>query len=218
MSLRRFRVPALCALLSGSLWQLGGAGYIHVKAAVAQTLLHDAWAQTLLGARQVAPWPWADTWPVARLRVPQHARDLIVLAGASGRSLAFAPGQLSGSAGPGDAGRMIIAGHRDTHFAFLRELRAGDELQLQDPGATVHRFRVSSTRVVDSRSAALSLDGPHELVLVTCFPFDAMTAGGPLRYLVFAAAAGSVRDGQISPQFGYRESAIRTAERDDSRI
>jgi sortase A len=217
MSWQRLRVVAQWALLAGSLWQFGGAAYIHVKAVLAQSLLRDAWAQTLHGARQVPPWPWADTWPVARLRAPQHAQDLIVLAGASGRTLAFAPGHLLGSATLAQSGRTIIAGHRDTHFAFLREIQPGDELQLQDHQGDTHHFRFDRTRIVDSLSTRLTLDGARELVLVTCYPFDAISAGGPLRFLVFATPqAKSARHN--SPQYGYRNSPIRAAARNHSRI
>jgi sortase A len=207
MNWHRLRVVALWALLAGSLWQFGGAAYIHVKAALAQTLLRDAWAQTLHGARQVQPWPWADTWPVARLRAPQHTQDLIVLAGI----------YLLGSATLAQSGRTIIAGHRDTHFAFLREMQPGDELQLQDHQGITHYFRVDRTRIVDSLSTQLALDGTKELVLVTCYPFDAISAGGPLRFLVFATPQAN-RARHNSPHYSYRKSPIRAAARNHSRL
>ncbi|MDH3713002.1 MAG: class GN sortase [Gammaproteobacteria bacterium] len=217
MNWQRLRVVALWTLLAGSLWQFGGAAFIHAKAVLAQTLLRDAWVRTLHGARQVQPWPWADTWPVARLRAPQHAQDLVVLAGASGRTLAFAPGHLLGSATLEQSGRTVIAGHRDTHFAFLREIQPGDELQLQDYRGITHHFRVNDTRIVDSLSTQLTLDGAKELVLVTCYPFDAIRAGGPLRFLVFAAPFEK-RAQHNSPQFGYHRSPIRAAARKYSRF
>ena len=62
-----------------------------VKAEVAQQLLNRAWTATSDDRRNVKPWPWADTWPVARLRLPGSGEPLTVLAGASGRNLAFAP-------------------------------------------------------------------------------------------------------------------------------
>ena len=80
------------ALLIGlGLWQAGESAYIEAKAWLAQDLLEDAWAKTLGGAQQVKPWSWADTWPVARLQAPDLNIDRIVLAGASGRTLAFGP-------------------------------------------------------------------------------------------------------------------------------
>ena len=216
MGWQRLRVIALWSVLAGAAWQFGGAAYIHVKAVLAQTLLRDAWAQTLRGSRNVRPWPWADTWPVARLRAPRHDQHLIVLAGASGRTLAFAPGHLHGSAALAQPGRTVIAGHRDTHFAFLQQLRLGDELLLQDHAGFTHRFRVSDTRVVDSLTARLSLDGAKQLVLITCFPFDALAAGGPMRFVVLAEP-GSGAPAQNSPQLERGAGVIRPGPGADSR-
>ena len=64
------------------LWQTGSGAWIYVKARLAQVLLQRAWADTLAGQRDVKPWPWADTWPVARLVVPSLGIDQIVLEGA----------------------------------------------------------------------------------------------------------------------------------------
>jgi sortase A len=171
-------------------WQLGHGVWIHVKAHLAQHLLQRAWTRTLAGERDVKPWPWADTWPVARLHAPAHGVDLIVLAGVSGRTLAFGPGHAAGSAVPGAAGTAIVSGHRDTHFAFLARVRAGETLVMDVPGRAPVVFRVSEARVVDARTAAVVSDaGVTALVLLTCYPFDAVTAGGPLRYVVTAERA-----------------------------
>ena len=175
------------ALLGLVCWQWGSAGWIHAKALLAQYLIADAWAQTLSRPELPRkPWPWADTWPVARLQVPGRDVDLYVLAGAQGNSLAFGPGHMHGTALPGQ-GFSVIGGHRDTHFQFLQNLANGDELLLQTPDKTLLRYRVHQTEVVDSRLQPLHI--PAELpglLLVTCYPFDALTANGPLRYLVWA--------------------------------
>ena len=173
-------------------WQLGAAGYIHAKAWLAQALLSQAWADTISvstvnGEEPRKPWPWADTGPVARLRVPELGVDQIVLAGASGRTLAFGPGHLDQTAAPGEAGHSVISGHRDTHFAFLRDLTPAMKLQVQRPDGGWRSYRVRGSEVIDSRRARLSLavDQPA-LTLVTCWPFDTADTGGPLRYAVFA--------------------------------
>jgi sortase A len=171
------------------LWQLGGAGYIHAKAAVAQVLLERSWNDSLAGAAQPRPWPWADTYPVARLKVPELGIEEIVLAGANGRNLAFGPTHLAGTAAPGEAGHSILTGHRDTHFTFLRELAPGQEIQVQRPDGGWQGYRVVETAVIDARHARLSAgDGRPSLTLVTCYPFEAVEPGGPLRYLVYAEA------------------------------
>jgi sortase A len=192
MAGRRLRVLAV-ALAAVGAWQVGHGAWIHVKARVAQHLLQRAWVRTLAGESDVKPWPWADTWPVARLRVPAHGADLIVLDGVSGRTLAWGPGHADGSARPGAPGTAIISGHRDTHFRFLEYLQAGDELIVDTPGRPPARFRVRQARVVDARTAVIGRadDGTAALVLLTCYPFDAIRPGGPLRYVVAAEAASA---------------------------
>ncbi|MCW5214848.1 class GN sortase, partial [Desulfobulbus sp. US5] len=79
----------------------GNGLWIHGKALLAQVLLQRAWAQTQVRGESVKPWPWADTWPVARLRTEKYNQDLIVLAGQSGQALAFGPGMLEVGGKPG---------------------------------------------------------------------------------------------------------------------
>ncbi len=180
------------ALLIGvGLWQAGESAYIEAKAWLAQGLLSEAWAATLDGERQVKPWPWADTWPVARLQVPALGIERIVLAGASGRTLAFGPAHLDGTAQAGAPGHAVLTGHRDTHFRFLRDLRPGMELRVQGSDGAWHSYRTGGSTVLDARRARLSQDpGQRDLTLVTCYPFDALVPGGPLRYAVSARAEG----------------------------
>ncbi len=197
MSRRRFLRRAAAALgillVGAGLWQLGAAGTIHAKAWLSQVLLKRAWAETLGGAGAVRPWPWADTHPVARLQVPAHGVDQIVLADASGRTLAFGPGLLGGTAAPGPAGHTQLSGHRDTHFSFLEDLAPGTLLRLQRPDGAWRVYRVAGGEVIDARHARLARDGGAPvLTLVTCYPFDALVPGGPLRYLVFAEGVPAV--------------------------
>src|SRR6185295_2381085 len=119
---RRLIVLALLLLGLGALVQ---GSWIFCKAAFAQVLLRRAWAEARAGAPQARPWPWADTWPVARLMSPVRGVDLIVLEGATGSSMAFGPGHVQGSAAPGSLGNVALAGHRDTHFRFLQQLAPG---------------------------------------------------------------------------------------------
>lgn len=189
----RYRLILLVAavLIGLGLWHVGSAAVIHAKAWLAQVLLERSWAATLAGAARVRPWPWADTWPVARLQAPDLGVDQIVLAGASGRTLAFGPGHLDGTAPPGSAGHSVLSGHRDTHFHFLERLGAGSDLRVQRPDGAWRQYRVTGTEVIDARRARLAPgDGTALLTLVTCYPFDAVRSGGPLRYVVFAESPG----------------------------
>jgi len=195
-----WRQLLLLLLVLAGLQQLAGAGLIKAKAWLAPVLIERAWDESLLNSGEpVKPWPWADTWPVARLRVPAEDVDLPVLAGDSGNALAFAPGHTLTSARLGSAGLAVIGGHRDTHFAFLRHLRPGVHLQLQLPDGSWRDYRVDNTAVADTRIQSLRRDGHREiLLLVTCYPFDALLANGPLRYVVAALPVAGTKDAHMT--------------------
>lgn len=184
----RSRWPIFLAILLAALaaWQIGAAGYIHAKAALAQHLIAASWASALKGESR-APWPWADTRPVARLTVPSRGVELFVLAGTSGRSLAFGPGHVDGTAMPGSGGNSVIVAHRDTHFAFLRDLDPDEVIAVEDLAGRVTRYRVREVAVVD-RGDTRPLDPADspQLTLITCWPFDAVAPGTALRYVVIA--------------------------------
>lgn len=217
-SLRRIRRPSRLLFLfmvAAAAWYLGQGLWIYAKAEAAQHLLHRAWERTQAESRPVLPWPWADTWPVAKLTVPRLGIDHIVLANASGRTLAFGPA-LYGPAQLGDGNQgtvdmadsqadnaargaakpIVLTGHRDTHFRFLEALQSGDLLTFEWADGRRRRVRVTSMRIVDSRDG-LALQSPDlgQVVLVTCYPFHAITPGGPLRYVVTADA---VSDGEVA--------------------
>jgi sortase A len=146
-------LPLLLFVVGASQFAIGA--WIPAKGALAQVLLERAWQNTNEGGKRVRPWPWADTWPVARITLPRLGASWIVLSGSSGRTLAFGPGHTDGSALPGEAGAAIVSGHRDTHFSSLRELRVDDEIVVERPDGARVRYRVDELRVADSRRARL---------------------------------------------------------------
>ena len=184
------RAALLACAAAGFALVISGA-WVPVKATLAQALLARAWAAARAGEPAPRPWPWADMHPVARLAVPALGVDLTVLADSSGRSLAFGPGWVAGSAPPGATGTSVISAHRDTHFAFLPRLAPEHEVVLETPDGARARFRLVDARVIAAAAAslpALALDGPR-LVLVTCWPFDALAAATPWRYVATLAPA-----------------------------
>ncbi len=177
----------ISALMLGGTLSLAHGAWMPAKARLAQVLLDHAWHETLRSGDSAKPWPWADTWPVARLSVPAHKKSMVVLAGANGAALAFGPGHLMASAPPGALDNSVIAGHRDTHFAFLKALKPGDALQLQALDGVVHHYTVTDTQVVhETDTRVLQPSQSAILTLITCYPFDAVVPGGPLRYVVRA--------------------------------
>jgi sortase A len=186
---RGLRLALIAVLAMAGVACFGNGLYIHAKAALAQSLLHSAWVKTQTTGADARPWPWADTHPVARLLAPAQDADLLVLSGASGRTLAFGPGHLDGSALPGAPGNSVITAHRDTHFRFLQRIVAGDSLVVEGRDGARRHFHVRRTYVADFRTLHIPRDTPvPTLTLVTCYPFDAINPGGPMRYVVVAEA------------------------------
>ncbi len=182
---RMVAAVTLVALTYG-LTLIGHGTYIKVKAQAAQILLDRAWERALDGEIEPRAWPWADTWPVAKVTLPRIGESAVVLAGANGEAMAFAPGYMAGTPRPGDSGTGIIAGHRDTHFAFLKDVIAGDSFNVVTADGETRHYTVTGTKIVHARSSGIDPYGPGKhLVLVTCFPFEARERG-PLRYVVHA--------------------------------
>jgi sortase A len=185
----RFILPLLLALIGLILF--GQGAYIHAKALVAQILLDRAFAKTIATGQETKPWSWADTWPVARIEVKRLHASAIVLAGSSGQALAFGPGHVERTPDVGERGVAVYSAHRDTHFRFLKDVAIGDEIEVTRRDGRTFRYRVDTTSVVRFDVSGIDpFAGGHELVLSTCWPFDALTQGSE-RYLVHATMLGN---------------------------
>jgi sortase A len=179
---------AVALAIAGGVW-LGQGVWIYAKAELAQILIEHAWQRRLAGDAAAKPWPWADTFPLAKLQAPAQGVTLYVLAGSSGRTLAFGPGHQDGTPAPGEPGNSVVGGHRDTHLAFLRQVKRGDMLRIERANGARVDYRVTELDVLDRRDTwVMRSDGGRRLTLVTCWPFDALRAGGPERYVVIAEA------------------------------
>ncbi|SDH60994.1 sortase A [Bradyrhizobium sp. Rc2d] len=185
----RFISPLALALIGLILF--GDGAYIHAKAWLAQVLLERAFDRSVATGELVKPWSWADTWPVARIEVKRIGASAIVLEGSSGQALAFGPGHVERTADAGERGVAVYAAHRDTHFRFLRNIAIGDVIEITRRDGKHFRYRADSSAVV--RFDASGIDPAtqdFELVLATCWPFDAVTSG-PERYVLHGVLIGA---------------------------
>ncbi len=164
----------------------GQGAYIHAKALLAQVLLERAFAQSIATGHPVKPWRWADTWPVARIEVKRLHTSTIALAGSSGQALAFGPGHVEETVDAGEPGVAVYSAHRDTHFRFLKDVTIGDEIDVTRSDGKIFRYLADRSAVVRFDQSGIDpLTNRYELVLSTCWPFDALTSG-PERYLLHA--------------------------------
>lgn len=165
--------------------------YMHAKAELAGYLIAQAWSQTLSTGKSAPPWPWADTFPIARLTIPAIGYDEVVLEGASPRVLAFGPARMMNTARPGEGGNMVLAGHRTSWFLPLKDVKLGDELRLEwrddvTGHAISRRYQVSELTVIEPSNLGYLQPTESEYVtLMTCYPFGARP-DSPQRYVVRA--------------------------------
>jgi len=187
MLIRTAQGLIVACLLGLAFWQLQPDARVPAKAWFAQELMQRAWQRN--GIEE--PWPWRDAWPIARLTARNGEVSLIILAGSGGATLAFGPGHLDASVMPGRVGNSVIAGHRDTHFRFLKDLAIGETLRVELTNGTAHEFEVIDLDVVDARRSSLLLDSDRPLLsLITGFPFGADEERSSMHYVVTARKSG----------------------------
>jgi len=172
-----------CLLLAA--FCFGQSTYIHAKAMLAQVLLAKAWQRAQdLGVAQ-KPWSWADVKPIAVLTIPSLAIQQYVLDSHAGEALAFGPGMITHD--NTFATIRVLAGHRDTHFNFVKSVKPGTVIKLTTLDGITRNFEVREKNILDIRTDTLPLNFMEPtLFLVTCYPFEAITTHGPLRYVLTA--------------------------------
>ncbi len=127
-------------------------------------------------ARQFAP-------AVAVLRVPKLGIEVPVFDGTDELILNRGVGRIAGTAQPGEAGNIGIAGHRDGFFRALKDIAVGDRVTLE-AGTGVSDYAVERITIVDPTDVSVIAPTPNaSLTLVTCYPFY-FVGDAPQRYIV----------------------------------
>lgn len=155
-------------------------------AAIADAAVPD---QTLWSPERVTAWRETQKRtapaPLAVLRIPRIALEVAVLEGTDDWTLNRAVGHIEETAMPGAAGNSGIAGHRDGFFRGLKDIRAGDAIELETPGI-VERYRVERTWIVEPEDVSVLDPTPvPSITLVTCYPFY-FVGPAPQRFIVRA--------------------------------
>ncbi|MFT6407276.1 MAG: sortase A [Arenicella sp.] len=160
--------------------------YMDAKAIIAQGLIAHSWQQRTAASPPPKPWWWADTKAIAKLKVSRLGKEVFIMQDDSGESLAFGPGHLSASAGISQAGHVMVAGHRDSHFKFLGQLQLGDVIETTNSESITSRYKIDQLSILNADTEKLMLYQTDRLTLITCYPFNGLVPGGPLRYIVDA--------------------------------
>jgi sortase A len=122
---------------------------------------------------------------IGRIEIPRLGLSVIVAEGVDTLTLRRAAGHIPGTGMPGEPGNVGLAGHRDTFFRPLQNIRRDDIITLVTPLAE-YRYRVVSTQVVSSSDVGvLDPGGGQVLTLITCYPFY-FIGPAPRRFIVRA--------------------------------
>ena len=192
--LRRILKWAQRALFACAILLLGYCGFALVDAWVFQRR-ESRDLDRLLRARAAsegAPQPAPASAPAAvadgligRLEIPRLRVSAVVVEGVDKTTLRRAVGHIPGTALPGEPGNAGLAGHRDTFFRPLKDLRIKDQIRLSTLKGDFH-YEVESLKIVAPEDVGvLAPSGENVLTLVTCYPFY-YVGPAPKRWIVRA--------------------------------
>jgi len=168
---------ALALMVCGTMIALlgGSAGLVSWTGQAAATALWDVGEP---GQTEIP-----DT--LTRLSFPAQNRNFVVRDGGSRANLLLGPARMEWSPVPGEAGNSIIAGHRDTHFRFLKDLKKGDVIGV-DRGGKRYEYRIVDFEIVRATDDRYyQPTATPMLTLVTCYPFY-YVGPAPKRFVVRA--------------------------------
>jgi sortase A len=122
---------------------------------------------------------------LGRIEIPRLGMKVVILEGTTSQTLRLGVGHIEGTALPGEAGNVALAGHRDTFFRGLKDIRASDEIQVQS-ATGIARYEVDTVRVVAPDDIeVLAPSAGAAITLVTCYPFH-FIGPAPERFVVHA--------------------------------
>ena len=174
---------------------LGYLGYVAAESRLYQAFENRELDEIL---KSVPPEPRQPTSPqtrprprpvegatIGRIEIPRLGVSVVIRAGSDARTLRLAVGHIPGTALPGEIGNIGLAGHRDTFFRRLRDIRPDDEIRIVTTEGTF-AFRVEDTIVVNPKDVwVLDATPSSTLTLVTCYPFT-FFGSAPQRFIVRA--------------------------------
>jgi sortase A len=176
------RVGAWTFLAAGVL-TLGYAAYVVLDARVYQVVEQRRFERARQDKAAVSA--VIEGGSIGEISIPRLGLTAMIAQGDSAAVLQRAVGHLAGTALPGESGNVVLAGHRDTFFRPLKQVRVGDVISLKTMGGDFE-YLVESTAVVPPSAVdVLRPTRAPTLTLITCFPF-AYVGAAPDRFIVRA--------------------------------
>jgi len=173
---------------------MGYAGFVFADSHAYQALEMKKFKQAGLLSE---PHILAEGDVIGEIQVPRLGLNAIVVQGDSPANLRRAVGHLSKSALPGEWGNVALAGHRDTFFRTLRDIRLGDEIKFKTRERSFEYLVESIEVVAPTDIRVLKSSTGHDLTLLTCFPFH-YVGPAPNRFVVRAREVDQMLHQQLA--------------------
>jgi len=123
---------------------------------------------------------------VGILDIPRLGLSEVVAEGDDNATLRMAIGHLPDTPLPWQNGNAALAGHRNTHFEPLKNIRPGDRMTLSTPhGDFVYTVQTTAI-VLPSDLSVLAPTPDRTLTLITCYPF-VYVGHAPKRFVIRAS-------------------------------
>src|SRR5579862_256282 len=130
--------------------------------------------------------------PIGVLRISKIGLETPLLDGTDVLTLNHGVGRIAGTARPGEPGNIGVAGHRDSFFRGLKNMKRDDAIELKTLDGT-DTYVVDETRIVAPEDVSVLQPRPvPSITLVTCYPFY-FIGKAPQRYIVMASLLGETR-------------------------
>jgi len=156
-----------------------------VRAASFQITAGQAFEHDLVSEKKTARDTFLHDGVVGRLEIPRLNLSVMVMEGDDEATLARAVGHVSGTAFPWEDGNAVLAGHRDTFFRPLKDLREGDAIRMTTTRGTFD-YRAMRTDIVQPDNLSVLAPTPERsLTLLTCYPF-VYVGHAPQRFVIRA--------------------------------
>ncbi len=190
-SLKTFAQYGCATLCAAGVVTAASGAAVPITAKVSQVLMEQAYARTVETGEVQHPWGSSDVAVIGKISVPRLGVSEIILDSGTKQAMRAGPTLMPNSAAIGSPGTSVIAAHRDTHFAFLKDVRVGDVIEAAGKDGEMLPYRVSSMQVVEADKFTVTKgQTSNELALSTCYPFGSIR-GGKMRYVVHAALDAS---------------------------
>jgi len=176
-----------CCLVLGGVFGVAKASLMPIKAFIGQHYLEVAWQESLRTNKLSKPWGSADFYTIGELTVPRLKISRVILSSVSGEALAWGIGRVNNIKPKSSSGRVILAGHRDSHMEFMYDLNVGDKIQLIMADGLMQTYIISKIGITNKPELEIpeSINKKNSLILTTCWPLKS-SKQGIQRYILFS--------------------------------